>query len=524
MREGNSIITDQDRINARAFKLKRMSNMPRCTYHQMRHTFSNYLDIDSEYVALRRFALLTEIEPVLYDCCINSCLCYTGKYKYNQICRFCGEPRMRGGKAQRHFSYVPLIPRLQGYFQSEAKIRALLYRDEYEHIPGRIGDVFDCLHYRGLLQKKVVVDGHEQDHLYFDSPYDIAFSFCADGYLLFKRRRSGPSATPLIIQIYNLSPTIRTHIPNLECLGVIPPPHAPKDLPSFLVPFDEECAKLAYGVHTFNAATKMNFPLRAYRLFTLGDMVSINAELGIKGHNGFCPCRSCTIKGVRNVTGGKSNYYVPLTQPIVNGQPLRSWDPADLPLRTHESFRLAREAIQNAPTEGLTEDLEMFHGINGDPALHRVSSVDLAQCYPWDWMHLFLENIIPSLIKLWMGKYKGLDTGSGNYRIAPDEVWKEIGQETADAVKDIPSAFVRHLPNIESDRSQFTAEGWCFWFMNVAPFVLQNRFPDPKYYRHLCDLVDIMKICLQFETTLEEVDELERKIHVWVRLYEEYVF
>lgn len=102
-------------------------------------------------------------------------------------------------------------------------------------------------------------------------------------------------------------------------------------------------------------------------------------------------------------------------------------------------------------------------------------------------------------------------------------MWKEIGQETADAVKDIPSAFVRHLPNIESDRSQFTAEGWCFWFMNLAPFVLQNQFPDPKYYRHLCDLVDIMKICLQFETTLEEVDKLERKIHTWVRLYEEYV-
>ena len=132
-----------------------------------------------------------------------------------------------------------------------------------------------------------MIDGHEQEYCYFSNPHDIAFSFCADSYLLFKRKRNCPSATPLIIQIYNLPPMIRTHLPNLLSLGVIPPPHAPKDLPSFLFPFNEECAKLAYGVHTFNAITKSHFPMRAYRLFMLGDMVSMNAELGIKGHNGL---------------------------------------------------------------------------------------------------------------------------------------------------------------------------------------------------------------------------------------------
>jgi hypothetical protein len=88
-------------------------------------------------------------------------------------------------------------------------------------------------------------------------------------------------------------------------------------------------------------------------------------------------------------------------------------------------------------------------------------------------MHLFLENIIPSLIKLWMGKYKGLDVGNGDYEIAP-EVWEEIGRETADAVRDIPAAFVWKLPNIDTDRSNYTTEAWCFWFMYLAPFMLQN--------------------------------------------------
>ena len=153
-----------------------MLNMPCRTFHQMRYTFGDYFDIDSEYVAMHYFALLTEIEPVLYDCCLNSCLCYTGKYKHDPSCCFCGEPCTCGRKAQRQFSYIPLIPRLQGYFQNPAKIKLLLYRDQYEHVPGCIGDVFDCQHYCDLLGKKVVIDRHEQDYHYFNSLDDITFS------------------------------------------------------------------------------------------------------------------------------------------------------------------------------------------------------------------------------------------------------------------------------------------------------------------------------------------------------------
>jgi hypothetical protein len=37
-------------------------------------------------------------------------------------------------------------------------------------------------------------------------------------------------------------------------------------------------------------------------------------------------------------------------------------------------------------------------------------------------MHLFFENMIPNLVKLWSGKFKGLDTGSEDYEIA-EETW-----------------------------------------------------------------------------------------------------
>lgn len=137
-------------------------------------------------------------------------------------------------------------------------------------------------------------------------------------------------------------------------------------------------------------------------------------------------------------------------------------------------------------------------------------------------MHLFLENIVPALVKLWMGKYKGLNVGSGSYEI-DEEIWEIIGQETADAVQNIPASFVRSLSNIATARSDYTAEAWCFWIMHLAPILLHNQFSDQKYYQHLCDLVEIMKICLQFEISTAGIDALEAKIHEWVFQYEEFV-
>jgi len=81
-----------------------------------------------------------------------------------------------------------------------------------------------------------------------------------------------------------------THINNLLCVGVIPGPHQPKDLESFLSPLDAECADLAFGIPTFDAAQKTLFDLHAYFLFKLGDIIAIQKFLGLKGHNVEVAC------------------------------------------------------------------------------------------------------------------------------------------------------------------------------------------------------------------------------------------
>jgi hypothetical protein len=91
-----------------------------------------------------------------------------------------------------------------------------------------------------------------------------------------------------------------------------------------------------------------------------------------------------------------------------------------------------------AVTKMKHKEIAKIHGIREPPALAHVGSIDYAKSLPWDWMHLFAENILPNLVSLWTGRFKGLDSGSGNYEFSP-EVWTQIGQETADAVKDIPA-------------------------------------------------------------------------------------
>ena len=525
IRTGNGIISEVDRDNIRGLNLRVMSNMSRHAFNQIRFTFRHKLDLDSLYVSNRRLAVLSGVTPLLIDCCVNSCIAYTRQYQNYTHCPYCREPRRSNHKARRQFTYLPLGPRLQGFFWNPKKIHQLDYRGRFEPSIDGVRDVFDLEQYKNLCNKHVSINGVPRPYKFFEGKRDIAMSLCMDGFLLFGKRgrRNGPSATPIVLQIYNLPPNIRTHLINLVPLGSIPGPNQPRDWGSYLAPVDDELVDLANGIPTYDSVDQQQFMLRAYLLYKLGDMQAINHILGIRGHNAFAPCRSCHIKGCRNATGGDTNYYVPLNAPRTPGQENRFWDPENLPMRSHNDYVYSLKQMADAPTEAACEVIGFNQGLREAPLLRHVNSLDFARSVPWDFMHMIMENICPLLVDHWTGKFKNLNEGSGNYQIASN-VWDEIGAETAEAVSSIPSAFVRVLPDIAKDRSGFTAESWCFWFLYLAPTLLKGRFLNVKYYRHLCSFVNIIKTCLRFSITHAEIDDLETKIVVWVQEYEKYVY
>lgn len=527
---GDILLPEEERDNVRAFRLRFLVNIPRDAYRQVRHGLKHKILLSSEWVVLRRIALLSGVQPVWYECCINSCLCYLGEFINATACPDCNEPRKSpSGHPRRYFCYIPFTPRLQSYFQSPTLIQMMQYRAKFPHDDERITDIFSSDHYQKLRHTRVVVDGEALPHCHFSDPHDIALALSLDGYLLFGRRRGGPSAMPILLQNYNLPPDVRTHLDNLICIGVIGGPKQPKRIHTFLIPFEDECARLAHGVSTYDALARERFMLRVYCIFCLGDIIAIQKLLNIRGVNGLCPCRSCLMRGVLNPGG--TNYYIPLSLPTDTGEPGTSWDARKLPLRTHAGFLEALEDISSAPTTGFREKLGQYHGIRCSkqavlrPVVGRrvQSTIDYARSFPWDWMHLFCENNIPNLVAMWMGRFKGLDEGSGSY-IIPDEDWVAIARESAAATKDIPFAFVGVIPDLLKSRDFWTAETWAFWFMYIAPIVLRDRFEDRKYYDHMCALVSIMKATLQFEITRTELVQLREDITDWVELYEEYYY
>ncbi|KAJ7150000.1 hypothetical protein C8R43DRAFT_1088094 [Mycena crocata] len=124
-------------------------------------------------------------------------------------------------------------------------------------------------------------------------------------------------------------------------------------------------------------------------------------------------------------------------------------------------------------------------------------------------MHLIWENLIKNLVLLWTGDFEGLDEGDGEYQLAK-AIWEAIASHTSSAADTIPSAYGSRM--------------WSFWTLYLGPVLLRQRFWNQKYYVHFIQLVQLLNICLQFEISDTEIEQVRVGFNDWVRLYEELYF
>lgn len=420
--------------------------------------------------------------------------------------------------------YIPLIPRLKALLANTLSAQRMRYRaHEHQHRDGHISDIMDSSHYRALLGQHVVLEGKTLPHKFFDDPRDIVLGLSTDGFAPHRRRKK--TAWPLILFNYNLPPEIRFHLEHILPLGVIPGPKKPADFDSFLWPAIQEFLRLSAGVHTFDSMSDSFFALRAYLVLVFGDIPAISMVMRMKGHNGFCPCRMCSIHGIRPPDTRHPTHYVPLDRSqhpdVLAGSEAQAYDPSALPLRSHAEFLQQAHEVQFAPSEAEHERLSKLYGIKGTPALSSLSSLSFPSSFPYDFMHLLYENVLKNLMLLWTGDYKGLDSGEEDYEF-PSTVWDAIGEASAASGDTIPSVFGPRPPNVAKDKTSWTADLRSFWSIYVAPIVLSGRFKKRKYYDHFVLLVRLINRCLQFEITTAEVDELKSGFIEWVKQYERY--
>ncbi|KAI0052946.1 hypothetical protein FA95DRAFT_1462458, partial [Auriscalpium vulgare] len=176
----------------RAFALKVGDNLSASTFNKFQYAFPD-AGVGSYDKAKSRIAFLSGFKAVHYDCCVNSCVCYTGPHEDRSQCPKCKEPRLDArGQPRKQFSYQPLIPRLRALFANRDYAACMKYR-AHEHASARqagtTSDVFDSGHYRSLLTKPVVVGDKTCNHTYFADPRDIALGFATDGFAPFRKRK-----------------------------------------------------------------------------------------------------------------------------------------------------------------------------------------------------------------------------------------------------------------------------------------------------------------------------------------------
>ncbi|KAH7903169.1 hypothetical protein BJ138DRAFT_1138781 [Hygrophoropsis aurantiaca] len=135
-------------------------------------------------------------------------------------------------------------------------------------------------------------------------------------------------------------------------------------------------------------------------------------------------------------------------------------------------------------------------------------------------MHLLWENVIKNLILLWTGEYKGIDPGCEAYELERD-VWAAICKATATSGKTIPSVYCARPPNPDTERTMCTADSWSFWTQYLGPVLLQQKFSKMKYYKHFVKLVKMIRVCLQFELSKTDVQDLRTGFVSWINEFEE---
>jgi len=511
--EGN--LNDYDIGICKAFAWLIRSEVSRETFSSIPEAFSNFVgeDFPSAYYLRARAKVLTGIEPIRYDCCIKSCICYAGHYKTLDKCPECKEPRFSGHdshgnpRPRRQFLYIPLIPRLVAFFESIHMAELMRYRSARTHVPGVFSDIFDGECYQQLRSTPITVHDKPVNPPanYFEDDRDIALGLSTDGYGIFTRGQA--TAWPLIIFIYNLPPELRVHAEHILALGVIPGPNKPSNLDSFLIPLHEELFQLAEGVRAYDARSKSLFLLRAFLLLIFGDFPAVSMLMNMKGVNGISPCRNCKIKAIPIPGDTRSTHYVPLTTNLAGLG------------RNHTELMADAKRVDEAGSIAAANRIAKETGIKGTPILSTLDSVSFPQSFVLDLMHIAWENLSKTLKGLWTGDYKGIGEGKESYQIDPS-AWKEIGADGAASGSTIPSVYSPRIPDVSTKGSYLSADMWSFWMLYLAPVLLRNRFKKPEYFAHFIKLVYLLRICLQFEISAAEIGELQVGFKEWVEEYE----
>ena len=146
------------------------------------------------------------------------------------FCKFCSQPRYKINRRQcrnqkrrpcKQMFYLPLIPRLQRLYASQATAEQMTWHANHETEEGVICHPSDAEAWKHF----------DRTYPEFASdPRNIRLGLCADGFAPFGKSGRSCSRWPIILTPYNLSPSMYMKTPYMFLTLIVPGPQNPKKL------------------------------------------------------------------------------------------------------------------------------------------------------------------------------------------------------------------------------------------------------------------------------------------------------
>ena len=461
----------------------------------------------------RRIVEITGVESIEHDMCVKSCLAYTGPFAELNACLECGEPQCDPitKKARQTFHTMLLGPQLQALWRDKDSAEQMLYRRRVTAMilellkeNGGILPTYDDYFY-GSEYIEAVLDGRVQDT-------DVVLMLSLDGAQLYRYKQS--DCWIYIWVIMDLSPGLRYKKKYVLIGGIIPGPHKPKIVDSYLFPGLHHVSALQKeGLPIWNASHNVVEISRPFFALGAADGPGMTYLNGLVGHHGKNGCRIyCSATGRHKP--GISHYYPAFYKPYnydVEGCSHNDYSYENPPSRSPELYEKNLRYLMESPNERQYKKRRLETGIckpsiflGLDPR-HKVA---IPLCFGSDIMHLESLNIPDLLIPLWRGTFDCDKTDSRStwpWAVLHGDVWEAHGRDVAAATPYLPGSFDRPPRNpAEKISSGYKAWEFLLYLYGLGPGVFYNVLPQ-TYYQHFCKLVFAVRIINQHQIKTEDL-------------------
>ncbi|XP_039115956.1 uncharacterized protein LOC120251500 isoform X2 [Dioscorea cayenensis subsp. rotundata] len=223
---------------ARMLSIKSDANMSEANFNTMVTNIKEVLPSDNtmpnDYYHHRKTMNELGLPVVKIDACKNGCMLYWKSDANEVFCKFCNEPRYKQLKSQRGvpdnrpckriaqaiLRYLPLTPRLQRLYASNATTAHITWHATHERNDGVICHPSDAEAWKHF------------DKTYPDfakEPRNIRLGLCADGFAPHGQFGKTYSCWPVIVTPYNLPLGMCMKSPYMFLSLICPGPKNPKE-------------------------------------------------------------------------------------------------------------------------------------------------------------------------------------------------------------------------------------------------------------------------------------------------------